>query len=54
VVTVQYELPPTLSQENYQLIVQRQAGSQPLPLTLRIAGEPWSAMLAEGMLNWSP
>jgi hypothetical protein len=54
VVTVQYELPPSLTHAAYQLVVQRQAGTDPLPLTLHIGAEPWSTTLAEGMLTWSP
>ncbi|MCB0128641.1 MAG: DUF4012 domain-containing protein, partial [Caldilineaceae bacterium] len=44
-----YQLPPLLTQENYQLIVQRQAGSGPLSLVVTIAGERQEMVVREGI-----
>lgn len=52
-VTLTYTLPAQLTQTGYQLVVQRQSGTRPLPLTLTVAGEQWSTELVEGRLVWS-
>ena len=54
VVTVRYTLPPELTPRNYALVVQRQSGSGPLPLSITVDGENWSGVLVEGRLRWAP
>lgn len=49
-VQFRYRLPASLSQAQYQLIVQRQAGSGPLPLTVTVAGKTERVLLREGLL----
>jgi hypothetical protein len=52
IVTVTYALPERIKAEGYQLVIQRQSGTRPLPVTLSIAGEQWSTRLVEGRLVW--
>jgi hypothetical protein len=50
VVTITYRLPPTLTVDNYQLVVQRQSGTRGLPISLTIGDQAWSTTLTEGSL----
>lgn len=47
-----YQLPRELIQANYRLIVQRQAGSGPLPLTITIGNHTETRLLTHGKLTW--
>jgi hypothetical protein len=52
-VTFTYELPATIQPDNYRLIVQRQAGSGPLPLTWTIGeADPQSVTLMGNWVAW--
>lgn len=51
-VEVRYQLPATLTPSTYRLVVQRQAGSGPLPLTIDIAGTKQFLLLRTGFLAW--
>jgi hypothetical protein len=53
-VSFTYELPERITKEGYQLMVQRQSGTNPLPLTLQIDGERYSTTLTSGELRWQP
>lgn len=53
-VTFTYRLPPHLTPENYRLVVQRQSGTGPLPLSIEVDGERFDTTLVEGRLEWSP
>ena len=52
-VTFTYRLPAGLTAENYRLVVQRQSGTQPLPLRLQIGDGAQETQLSEGRLDWS-
>ena len=52
VVTFTYTLPPALTPDAYALVVQRQSGTNPLPVTLDIGGERLAAMLDGAVLTW--
>ncbi|MCB0115790.1 MAG: DUF4012 domain-containing protein [Caldilineaceae bacterium] len=47
-----YRLPAAIQPDNYHLIVQRQSGSGPLPLTWAVAGEKNEAVLGENWMAW--
>ncbi len=49
-----YRLPPTVRPESYRLVVQRQAGSGPLPVTWSLDGVQHQALLSGNLLIWSP
>jgi hypothetical protein len=53
VVTFTYRLPPGITPAGYRLLLQRQAGTQPLPLTLSIDGGMQSTVMTEGWLDWA-
>jgi hypothetical protein len=52
-VTFTYRLPAAITPENYRLLLQRQSGTLPLPLSLDIEGVTQSTTLAEGWLDWT-
>lgn len=52
VVTFTYRLPATLTPETYRLILQRQSGTQPLPVTITIDGLVQTAVVTEGTWEW--
>lgn len=52
-VTVRYTLPPTLTPENYHLVVQRQAGTTALPVELQVNGTQVTKLLNAGRWEWS-
>lgn len=54
VVTVTYTLPDRLKPDEYRLVIQRQSGTRPLPVTLTVASEQWSTELVAGRLIWPP
>lgn len=49
-----YRLPSTLAADNYRLVVRRQAGSGPLPLTVDVNGRTLVAEVTDGKLTWDP
>lgn len=51
-VSLTYRLPATVTANDYRLILQRQSGTQPLPVTLTIDGADETITLAEGRLDW--
>jgi hypothetical protein len=52
-VTFTYELPVALKEDGYRLIVQRQSGSGPLPLTWTIGdGDPQSVTVEGNWMEW--
>lgn len=53
-VTLRYRLPATLRPERYRLIVQRQAGTEPLPLRVQSASSTFEGVLVDGTWVWSP
>ena len=53
-VTLRYRLPPTLRPTNYQLVVQRQAGTDPLALHLQHGDAQFETSMVQGQLIWSP
>lgn len=48
----QYELPSSITPENYGLIVRRQAGTNPLNLTIQVANNSDSQIIEEGTFTW--
>lgn len=53
-VTFTYRLPERITADGYRLVLQRQAGTQPLPVQLAIGDAEYDATLSEGRLDWSP
>lgn len=53
-VSLTYELPLSLQPEDYALVIQRQAGTEPLPVTLRIGQSSATTVLHTGRLEWQP
>jgi hypothetical protein len=53
-VTFTYQLPPTITPENYRLVVQRQAGTSPLPLHLAVEDVVFRTTLVDGRMVWEP
>jgi hypothetical protein len=53
VVTFTYTLPPSFSPEAYRLLVQRQAGTQPLPLTVTVNDVNQSTLIEGATWEWS-
>lgn len=51
-VTFRYRLPATLTPTTYQLLLRRQAGTQPLPVTLSVNGQTTSTTVADAKLRW--
>ena len=52
-VQFRYQLPATLAPERYQLLVQRQSGSGPLPITLNMNDRYSSLSLEANIFYWS-
>ena len=52
IVTFQYRLPADLTSDNYQLLLRRQAGSKPLPVTVTVNGETISTTVTDAKLRW--
>jgi hypothetical protein len=53
-ITFTYRLPPGITQNNYHLRVQRQAGTNPLPLHVSAAGHQETASVEKGVWDWNP
>lgn len=53
-VTFTYELPAGIAPESYRLVLQRQAGTDPLPVHLAVDGMSWTGAVTEGRLEWPP
>jgi hypothetical protein len=53
-VTFTYNLPPHITPDNYQLLLQRQSGAGPLPLQLAVADSALTTTLRDGSLFWPP
>jgi hypothetical protein len=51
-IVFQYRLPPYLTPDNYQLLLRRQAGSKPLPVTVTVNGETISTTVTDAKLRW--
>ncbi len=52
-VTFTYQLPPTLTPEEYILRIERQSGTGPLPVTLDIGDVHDEFVLRAGRIDWS-
>jgi hypothetical protein len=52
VVTFTYLLPATLTPESYRLVLQRQSGTQPLPVTVTVGDSVQSFLVTEGLWEW--
>lgn len=53
-VTLRYRLPPTIQEAGYRLVMQRQAGTDPLPVTLAAGTARRTTTLVDGRLTWQP
>lgn len=53
-ITFRYQLPTRLTVPHYALLIQRQAGTGPLPLTVQVGTHTTSTNLTAGQLSWSP
>ena len=53
VVTFRYALPAHLKPDGYTLVMQRQSGASPLPLTVRIQENEMVTRLVDGRLEWA-
>lgn len=53
-VTLTYELPAALQPENYSLVLQRQAGTDALPVALNVGQSAAALVLQNGRLDWRP
>jgi Protein of unknown function (DUF4012) len=53
-VRFRYRLPATFTPATYQLVVKRQAGARPLPLTLQINQKQATFQLVDSLLYWQP
>ena len=53
-VSLRYTLPPSLRPQGYRLVVQRQAGTDPLTLSLQVGEASDHLMITEGAASWSP
>lgn len=51
-VTFHYRLPPQLTPQNYQLTLQRQAGSNALPITVSVDGKRVATTLNDAQFHW--
>jgi hypothetical protein len=47
-----YQLPPQITLDNYRLIVQRQAGMNPLPLEIMVDDTSFALTLIDGQFHW--
>ena len=52
-VTFTYALPPTLTSDTYRLVLQRQSGTQPLPITITVGDVTQSALVSSALWEWS-
>ncbi|PJF46515.1 MAG: hypothetical protein CUN48_13405 [Candidatus Thermofonsia Clade 3 bacterium] len=52
-VTFTYALPPTLTPDAYRLVLQRQSGTQPLPITITVGDATQSALVSGALWEWS-
>ena len=52
-VRLRYTLPPALRPDTYRLAVQRQAGTDPLPLTLQVGDATDTLLIPQGAATWS-
>ncbi|MFM7175673.1 MAG: hypothetical protein ACKO4U_21900, partial [Caldilinea sp.] len=52
VVTFTYTLPAALQPDTYQLLVQRQSGTAPLPLTVAVEGASLSVLVDGIVWSW--
>jgi hypothetical protein len=53
-VTFTYRLPPALTPENYRLVVQRQAGVEPIPLNVAVGDAQLTTVPQAAWLAWAP
>ncbi len=53
-VSFTYELPPTITKDGYQLVVQRQSGTEALPLELSVDGNMTETLVESGRFEWAP
>ena len=51
-VTLTYRLPASLAPEDYRLVVQRQAGTPPLPLRVTVDGRQEEVIVTGDRLEW--
>lgn len=51
-VTFVYTLPPEITPQNYRLRLQRQSGTNALPVAGEVNGESFSTMVEEGRFEW--
>ena len=54
VISFEYRLPETLTPENYALIMQRQSGAAPLPVSIQVEESRLDTVLQSGRLEWTP
>jgi hypothetical protein len=52
-VSFRYRLPLGITPEGYRLLLQRQAGTQPMPLVLSVNGSMQSLTVTEAWLDWA-
>jgi hypothetical protein len=53
-VTFRYRLPPAITPETYRLVLQRQSGTDALPVRLSVNGQTYETLLEVGKLRWQP
>lgn len=53
-VSFTYELPTTITKDEYRLAVLRQSGSGPLPLRVRVGDEALDTVVERGRFEWQP
>ncbi len=53
-VTFQYRLPDWITPDNYELMIRRQSGSGPLPVTAQVGREKLSTVVETGQFVWNP
>lgn len=54
IVTLTYQLPAAIGAEDYALVLQRQAGVKPLPVSLRAGLATVALVLDSGRFDWQP
>ena len=54
VVTFNYLLPPSITEENYSLVIQRQSGSAPLTVGIDVRFAAIETEIERGRFSWSP
>ena len=54
VVSFEYRLPETLTPEDYALVMQRQSGAAPLPMSIQVEESRLDTVLHAGRLEWAP